>query len=220
MSSTINGWFFCVLSLYERHALLASSTLTIPEHYVFVFPLYSRVAAFISRTCQVCSLCDCQIRGNWKVIVAEARQAAAWSKRVFKCRIETGELFQWRTQLFSFSSRPRLHELHDRNQLLFFPLLVWVLCKLQLLVFLRGNVYQLTVRGRLFFVQVGAASLTRSLHEIALQESVRYAPGDPIEEWLNNLLCLDCGSSPFSRISIGLPPPDSCELYPFSEKIL
>nr|CAB3264206.1 N-acetyltransferase 10 [Phallusia mammillata] len=61
--------------------------------------------------------------------------------------------------------------------------------------------------------QTNDSPLGRSLHEITLEESVRYAPGDPIEDWLNHLLCLDCGSSPMSHISIGLPPPNACELY-------
>ncbi|KAL3637489.1 hypothetical protein CASFOL_018657 [Castilleja foliolosa] len=45
-----------------------------------------------------------------------------------------------------------------------------------------------TVSGRLF-------------KKIELSESIRYASGDPIEAWLNGLLCLD------------LPPPSKCDLY-------
>ena len=56
---------------------------------------------------------------------------------------------------------------------------------------------------------VGAA---RTLHEVSLQESIRYAPGDAVEQWLNDLLCLDCLSIP--RIISGCPLPDTCELYP------
>ncbi|XP_036390800.1 RNA cytidine acetyltransferase [Megalops cyprinoides] len=51
----------------------------------------------------------------------------------------------------------------------------------------------------------------RSLHEVSLQESIRYAPGDPVEKWLNNLLCLDCLSIP--RIISGCPLPQTCDLY-------
>ncbi|XP_076801006.1 RNA cytidine acetyltransferase-like [Clavelina lepadiformis] len=61
--------------------------------------------------------------------------------------------------------------------------------------------------------QATASPLGRSLYEITLEESVRYAPADPIEDWLNNLLCLNCGSSSFSRINVGCPPPSSCDLY-------
>jgi N-acetyltransferase 10 len=37
-----------------------------------------------------------------------------------------------------------------------------------------------------------AAGNARTLREITLEEPIRYAAGDPIEAWLNNLLCLDC----------------------------
>ncbi|MGH0114495.1 UNVERIFIED_CONTAM: hypothetical protein FKN15_019635 [Acipenser sinensis] len=52
----------------------------------------------------------------------------------------------------------------------------------------------------------------RSLHEVTLHESIRYAPGDAVEKWLNNLLCLDCLNIPC--IISGCPLPQSCELYP------
>ncbi|KAJ8252722.1 hypothetical protein COCON_G00220340 [Conger conger] len=51
----------------------------------------------------------------------------------------------------------------------------------------------------------------RTLQEVTLQESIRYAPGDAVELWLNQLLCLDCLSVP--RIVSGCPLPQSCELY-------
>ncbi|XP_044125750.1 LOW QUALITY PROTEIN: RNA cytidine acetyltransferase [Bufo gargarizans] len=51
----------------------------------------------------------------------------------------------------------------------------------------------------------------RTLHEVSLQESIRYAPGDPVEKWLNDLLCLDCLN--ISRIISGCPLPETCELY-------
>ncbi|KAM9450694.1 RNA cytidine acetyltransferase [Clarias gariepinus] len=51
----------------------------------------------------------------------------------------------------------------------------------------------------------------RSLHEVSLQESIRYAQGDPVEKWLNELLCLDCLSVP--RIISGCPLPETCDLY-------
>ncbi|KAH9373238.1 hypothetical protein HPB48_004983 [Haemaphysalis longicornis] len=51
----------------------------------------------------------------------------------------------------------------------------------------------------------------RSLHEVSLSESIRYKPGDPVEKWLNQLLCLDAALPPAS----GCPPPQECQLYPW-----
>uniref|UniRef100_A0A8C9EK90 RNA cytidine acetyltransferase n=1 Tax=Pavo cristatus TaxID=9049 RepID=A0A8C9EK90_PAVCR len=51
----------------------------------------------------------------------------------------------------------------------------------------------------------------RTLHEVSLHESIRYAPGDPVEKWLNDLLCLDCLS--ITRIISGCPLPEACDLY-------
>ncbi|XP_070686120.1 RNA cytidine acetyltransferase [Pempheris klunzingeri] len=51
----------------------------------------------------------------------------------------------------------------------------------------------------------------RSLHEVSLHESIRYAPGDAVERWLNDLLCLDCLNIP--RLISGCPLPQSCDLY-------
>jgi N-acetyltransferase 10 len=57
-----------------------------------------------------------------------------------------------------------------------------------------------------------ATKTARTFREIVLHEPIRYAGGDPIERWLNDLLCLDAGErippSP-SR----LPHPDECELF-------
>uniref|UniRef100_A0A452GYH4 RNA cytidine acetyltransferase n=1 Tax=Gopherus agassizii TaxID=38772 RepID=A0A452GYH4_9SAUR len=51
----------------------------------------------------------------------------------------------------------------------------------------------------------------RTLHEVSLHESIRYAPGDPVEKWLNDLLCLDCLN--ITRIISGCPLPETCNLY-------
>ncbi|XP_017261286.1 RNA cytidine acetyltransferase [Kryptolebias marmoratus] len=51
----------------------------------------------------------------------------------------------------------------------------------------------------------------RTLHEASLNESIRYAPGDPVEKWLNELLCLDCLNIP--RLISGCPLPQTCDLY-------
>lgn len=54
-------------------------------------------------------------------------------------------------------------------------------------------------------------SAARTLHEVSLHESIRYAPGDPMERWLNELLCLDCLNIP--RLISGCPLPQTCDLY-------
>ncbi|XP_072128758.1 RNA cytidine acetyltransferase [Mobula birostris] len=54
-------------------------------------------------------------------------------------------------------------------------------------------------------------SSVRSLHEVSLNEAIRYAPGDPVEKWLNDLLCLNCLN--VSRIMSGCPLPEKCDLY-------
>ena len=51
----------------------------------------------------------------------------------------------------------------------------------------------------------------RVLHEVVLNESIRYANGDPVEKWLNELLCLDATTVP--RITSGCPLPQKCDLY-------
>lgn len=61
---------------------------------------------------------------------------------------------------------------------------------------------------------VSSAPLGRSLYEISLNESIRYAPGDEIEKWLNHLLCLD--ATVVRRLSPGCPVPESCDLYPLN----
>ncbi|XP_064618603.1 RNA cytidine acetyltransferase-like [Lineus longissimus] len=58
----------------------------------------------------------------------------------------------------------------------------------------------------------GAASASgRTLHEVTLNESIRYAGGDAVEKWLNDLLCLDAANTP--RTMSGCPVPNSCDLY-------
>lgn len=71
----------------------------------------------------------------------------------------------------------------------------------------------------------------RSLREVTLSEPIRYAPGDPVEKWLNRVLCLDA-TLPKSRMNTqGCPHPSQCELlqvnrdtlfsfHPVSEKFL
>lgn len=51
----------------------------------------------------------------------------------------------------------------------------------------------------------------RQLYEMTLEESIRYKPGDPVEQWLTELLCLN--ATTYSPILSGCPPPDMCQLY-------
>lgn len=53
--------------------------------------------------------------------------------------------------------------------------------------------------------------LARTLTEIKLDQPIRYGLGDPVEKWLNALLCLDASTLPKS-IS-GCPHPSTCELF-------
>jgi N-acetyltransferase 10 len=55
----------------------------------------------------------------------------------------------------------------------------------------------------------------RSLKELALQDPIRYGSGDPVEQWLNQLLCLDATLAPAltAQTSGGCPHPAKCQLY-------
>ncbi|KAJ1551377.1 N-acetyltransferase 10 [Nowakowskiella sp. JEL0078] len=57
----------------------------------------------------------------------------------------------------------------------------------------------------------------RTLREIKLDEPIRYGSGDPVESWLNKVLCLEC-CTPSSSVlrgngTSGCPDPAKCELY-------
>jgi len=52
----------------------------------------------------------------------------------------------------------------------------------------------------------------RSLREITLSEPIRYAQGDAVERWLNDVLCLDA-TLPRSKMNTqGCPHPSECQL--------
>ncbi|KAI9597054.1 GNAT acetyltransferase 2-domain-containing protein [Syncephalis fuscata] len=57
----------------------------------------------------------------------------------------------------------------------------------------------------------GKARKDAAASEITLDEPIRYAPGDVVETWLNQLLCLD--ASVAGKTLQGCPHPDECELY-------
>jgi N-acetyltransferase 10 len=55
---------------------------------------------------------------------------------------------------------------------------------------------------------------SRSLIEVALDEPIRYAPGDPVESWLNKLLCLDAKLPKHTKYATrGCPHPSECSLF-------
>ncbi|AQK92442.1 RNA cytidine acetyltransferase 1 [Zea mays] len=60
-------------------------------------------------------------------------------------------------------------------------------------------------------VQSNGPNSSRLFKKIELNESIRYASGDPVETWLNDLLCLDLANS-IPNIS-RLPHPKECDLY-------
>lgn len=57
-----------------------------------------------------------------------------------------------------------------------------------------------------------ASNKGKTLHEMHMEESIRYKPGDKIEKWLNRLLCLDATNCQL-KLECGTPPPAACELY-------
>lgn len=57
----------------------------------------------------------------------------------------------------------------------------------------------------------GSASAGRALKELKLEDPIRYAPGDPVERWLNTLLCLEATSRTVALKAI--PHPQKCDLY-------
>ena len=59
--------------------------------------------------------------------------------------------------------------------------------------------------------ELGKPMISRMLREITLEESIRYKPGDAVEEWLNKLLCLD--ASVVQPLSSGCPAKEECDLY-------
>ena len=58
----------------------------------------------------------------------------------------------------------------------------------------------------------GITSNARILTELKLDTPIRYSLNDPIEKWLNNLLCLDV-TTHSTRIVSSMPAPKDCELF-------
>lgn len=73
---------------------------------------------------------------------------------------------------------------------------------------------ELTVVDRNGKVSENNSIGSRSLTEVTLEEPIRYAPGDPVEKWLNKLLCLDATISTTKRLAEkGCPHPSQCNLF-------
>lgn len=53
----------------------------------------------------------------------------------------------------------------------------------------------------------------RTLREATLSEPIRYAPNDPVEAWLNSLLCLDATLPTNKPTLTGTPDPAKCNLF-------
>jgi len=58
----------------------------------------------------------------------------------------------------------------------------------------------------------GQGAMGRKLNEIQLDQPIRYGNNDPIEKWLNELLCLDA-TKDVQGLTAGFPHPNECELY-------
>ncbi|KAG6541499.1 hypothetical protein Mapa_017096 [Marchantia paleacea] len=58
----------------------------------------------------------------------------------------------------------------------------------------------------------GGTTSGRVFKEVELAEPIRYVAGDPIEIWLNELLCLDAANH-ISSVEGRLPHPSECQLY-------
>jgi len=58
----------------------------------------------------------------------------------------------------------------------------------------------------------GGSGGGRTLTELTLEAPIRYRAGDPVEKWLNSLLCLDVASHS-TRMIYAMPAPRDCELY-------
>lgn len=56
------------------------------------------------------------------------------------------------------------------------------------------------------------SSGSRILTELTLEAPIRYSNGDPVEKWLNNLLCMDITANSTRMVSV-MPAPMDCELY-------
>jgi N-acetyltransferase 10 len=61
-------------------------------------------------------------------------------------------------------------------------------------------------------VSFGDTVTGRVFREVQMNVPIRYGEGDPIEQWLYDLLCLEAGGVR-QALTAGAPHPDQCELY-------
>ncbi|GIY32767.1 RNA cytidine acetyltransferase [Caerostris extrusa] len=76
-----------------------------------------------------------------------------------------------------------------------------------------GRSLSLKLLNQLRNQSVAQAEKSHILHEIQLNEAVRYANGDGIESWLNGLLCLNATMDSLSEIFLEPPKCEDCDLY-------
>lgn len=57
-----------------------------------------------------------------------------------------------------------------------------------------------------------SGSRSRILTELQLECPIRYSIGDPVEKWLNNLLCMDIAANSTRMVNV-MPAPADCDLY-------
>ncbi|GFT50430.1 RNA cytidine acetyltransferase [Nephila pilipes] len=82
-----------------------------------------------------------------------------------------------------------------------------------------GRSLSLKLLKQLRSQSVEKSSNRHALHEIQLNEAIRYANGDAVEGWLNRLLCLDA-SLDFSYSNSELPNFKECALYYVNRDVL
>jgi N-acetyltransferase 10 len=61
------------------------------------------------------------------------------------------------------------------------------------------------------YSQSGSAG-SRILTELTLDAPIRYNSNDPVEKWLNNLLCMDITANSTRMVNV-MPAPKDCDLY-------
>lgn len=85
---------------------------------------------------------------------------------------------------------------------------------LKLLKQLRGQ----TVRSATASVTPSDIISAHTLHELCLERSIRYGSKDPVEEWLDKLLCLNATKDVTEAASC--PAPANCQLYYVDKSVL
>jgi len=99
---------------------------------------------------------------------------------------------------------------------------VQALCNGPQLVFMASTINGYEGTGRSLSLKLieqlrkkGGEGGSRILRELSLAEPIRYAKDDPVERWLNGLLCLDVAEKTREgkKERASLPSPEQCELF-------